>query len=339
MSVQKRDPKALTRDDERAQRLASLVMTFTNASSPLSTDEIRRGLYGDYLNDGSFNTQFRRDRQQLALYGITILPVASAGPKPNWKLDQNSLAADSGLTQRDTLLITALCQPFLHNPEFVAREDLNMALLRIGRSFSQVDVGNPQSSDERGGLLSILLRGLSQRRLIRMTYRDAEGRPSECDVQVYGIYTLNKRTYFVCHIVKGPHQGDLRTYRLDRFEKAKPLGSANSYTIPDDFDVEEFRRLPFQIGPAAFQGVFRVPESIDILTKRQIERQGRHPEEDGQGRTSAANGTLWEIPVSNAVRAARWCIANGICPIAPNDLVDSYRGILLEVCSTDGQSR
>lgn len=320
MSRPSRDVDSLNKDDEKALRQANLAMSFANASAPLSSEAIHRGFYQG-LKDASFNSAFRRDREDLALGGFGIRMVPDTGPKPRWELDPDSLATGPSLNPYEVLFIDTLCQPLLQDGSFPLRDSLVVALAKVRGSFSGLQVLRIQGRDASNSHLNVLMGGFSRRQALDATYVDAQGLESRRTLEVLGAFAFEGRTYLVCRVAKGKGEGSLRTFLLDRFRKVKPLGREGAYEIPGDFDVEDFKKLPFQMGETRYRGVFRLSSNVDASVRRRVEHQGRHRAEESDD---------WVVSVADTDRAARWCIAEGVIPLAPQDLIDAYRGILGE---------
>ena len=61
---------AASSNDALVRRLVSLVVAFSNASTPLSSEDIRSEYYPDVSVD-TIQKQFRRDRERLERCGLT----------------------------------------------------------------------------------------------------------------------------------------------------------------------------------------------------------------------------------------------------------------------------
>ena len=111
-----------------------------------------------------------------------------------------------------------------------------------------------------------------------------------------------------------------RTYRIDRIDSARRIEHI-VFEIPAGFDVNAFRKLPFQIGPSAIDCTFSIPEQLS----------GSFPALTCGKGSFEEDGLIWHIDAADLDSAAAWAIAYGIRPLAPEELVSAWRARLSEV--------
>jgi aconitate hydratase len=93
--------------------------------------------------------------------------------------------------------------------------------------------------------------------------------------------------------------------------------------MPASFDVNDFRKLPFQIGDDELSCSFLVPDDLAGAVSAASY---------GKGTLSPAEGGMvWTIDAANVDDAAAWAIAYGIRPLEPEALVEAWRARLEEV--------
>jgi len=312
-------------DDELARRLASLFLAFSNARGPLTSAAIKTEYYPD-LSDDSFARQFRRDRERLVLCGLTIRETDGG-----WTADRDSFADPLDIGADELAALDIACLQLVEDPSFPYRNDLRFALAKVDRGYEGFpQAAAPSTGAQRRQVLT-LQHAYDARHPIEITYTDARGVASARTIAIWGVFGLRGHTYFVAPEVDaaGEPTGDPRTWRDDRFGKVAEVTGA-SYRIPEDFDAEDFRKLPFQIGDEAFDAVFRMPASA---SEEAVAAAGAY----GETEADARGRRLWTVGANDRRAAARWAIANGLLPLSSQGLVDEWSGILSEVGSHAGK--
>ena len=129
-------------------------------------------------------------------------------------------------------------------------------------------------------------------------------------------------------------EGSAHTYRIDRVRRASKVVGP-SFEIPEDFDVRDWQKLPFQIGPVTCDGVFAVPvQAAQEFSKVTLGKGTFLEPDDTLGANEVATTShspaslLWRIEISSLDDAASWAIAEDITPIAPSELVSAWRSKL-----------
>lgn len=312
----------LTRDDERARRICSLALDFMNARAPLPSSDIARSHYPE-LGADAFRKAFSRDRAMLEACGIRVVEKGTAGGEALWAADEAaSFARGAELGATDAATLELACRPLAEDPTFPLARDLRLALAKVTRAFAEtltvarVDAARPPRA------LSALRTCLANRHAARATYVDASGRASERLLAPYAFFGLRGELYLVAALLdEGGSEvpGHIRTYRVDRFEQASEEADL-SFEVPLDFSVDDWRRLPFQMGPTAFDAVLLVDASRAGDVRRAAGAQGHFEQR--------RDGLVWTVPVSDAHAAASWAVAMGARPLAPEPLVDAWRHVL-----------
>jgi proteasome accessory factor C len=305
----------VTADDLRATRVLTLAVKFFGASRPIASSTIRTDLYSE-LDIESFNRQYLRDRELLATFGIQVREAGQIDGDTLWQVDElTSYVQGDGLKQEDARMLYVLCHDMAFDQSFAYRDELRMALAKIaqmyrGSTLPHVDATTPTEHK----ILSTLVSCMSARHAVAVSYTDAHGTDSQRTLAVMGTFGLRDRTYFVASRIKkdGTLVPDsLRTYRLDRFSKAREIASI-SYKIPLDFSVTDFERLPFQMGDPIGLAHFRVTGDEGREATRAMATQGELLDVDSQ--------TIWEVPYSSLQAVAAWSIGAGLSPAHKDDL-------------------
>lgn len=333
--------KATTSDprggDDFPRRLVSLAIDFYNATLPLSSERIRADHYaGDSLE--TFYRQFRRDRERLVRCGLSIVEV----PEGGWVADETSFADEVDAHPDDLIALTLTCLELAEDPSFPYRNALRNALAKLGKTLLDRDgdaiLAAPEPFDEQPGAdgsdaqpsqnkhVTTLLQARRAHHCVQVRYTDAKGATSDRTLGLCGEFGLRGHLYFVaCDLGEDGSTSEPRVFRDDRFHKVKEL-VRSSYVPPEDFCAEDWRRLPFQIGPTTFEACFVLNDDVSDEALRACSGEGRV--EKGQH-----GGHLWFVSASDVTAAAAWGIAQSLTPQAPQELVDEWKRLLGEARS------
>ena len=315
-----------TGDDLQAQRILNLAILFMNSASFVPTREIHRLIYED-LGYEAFQKKFKNDRERLALCGV-ILENKLEGSESLWKADSEaSFVTLSGISQEDAMLLDLVCLPCVANPTFAFRDELRLALAKIDRSFGSSVVAAP--ADARGTSSSYrkLQQCHSARQAAVIDYVDAKGNASVRQVAPLGFFGVGENTYVVA--VRVDDDGNfvpdsIRTYAASRLGKVTPKQRL-TFEIPDDFYVDDFIRLPFQIGPTIYEASFLVPADAERDLRASAKGKGSFAR-DGER-------LVWTVDVSSEAAAAAFAISMSVLPMSPASLVGTWREVLEGVVS------
>lgn len=311
------DYPTLNESDVLARRLVSLVVAFSNAATPLSSSFLRDEYYPD-LSEESFQKQFRRDRERLVLCGL-VVREADGG----WAVDESSFSTDADLATDELLALDMTCLMLSSDPSFPYRADLRAALAKIDRAFADfptVQISHGPAQDSRA---QTLLHAGTARHAVAVSYRDAAGRRSDCMLAVLGEFGLRDHTYFVAAEMDEGSAGlqSPRVFRDDRFLRVRELAD-RSYELPADFDVRDWKLLPFQFGASSFVARFSVDEPLQDEARAAMEAYGNV--------TVEGSRKVWSVEARDLRDCARWAIAVGLVPLGPEGLRDEFRHLLKE---------
>lgn len=311
--------------DALARRLASLALGFSNATAPLTTAGIKAEYYPG-LSPETFARQFRRDRERLVLCGLAV-HEADGG----WVADKASFAEPPDIAAEELAALDIACLQLVSDPSFPYRDDLRIALAKIDDGYEGFPQAAAPSTGAQARQVPALLHAFGERRAVAVAYTDAAGTASRRTLAIWGVFGLRGHTYFVAPEVDaaGIPTGEPHTWRDDRFCRVDEV-AGTSYRIPEDFDVEDFRKLPFQIGPDTFEATFRVPPTA---SEEGLAATGSY----GETGTDARGRMIWTVAAADLTAAAHWAVAVGLVPVDPGDLVDAWRGILSEVIGNAGK--
>ncbi len=122
-----------------------------------------------------------------------------------------------------------------------------------------------------------------------------------------------------------PEHGDVRTFRLDRFDAVRPTDER--FTPPAEFDLDRFLADAWEIfrGDGELAAHLRFDPSLAPLFFRARHHEGERVER-------APDGTIdYHVKVSHADELARWIVGFGglATVVAPVELRDRVRGIAI----------
>lgn len=313
----------LSKDDEQARRVASLALAFMS-SDTIRDEAVWRLFYPDLAKADSYRTAFRRDRAALAECGITVSRVT--GPETLWRVDSTSFVESTELSEEDAMAIDVACLSLVDDPNFPYGSELRIALSKIDGAFDCPTSASLPAEERVPSRQLAALQGCSlSGRAARIEYVRADGRAVDRLVAPYGFFGMRGHLYMVAPCVDdagGVIDGSARTYRIDRVRRAaEALGTP--FEVPGDFDVRDWQRLPFQLGPTSCEGAFAVPGHV-IREFSQV-AGGRGSLGPGPADDRAHAAATWRVEVSSIDDAASWAIAEDLTPLSPPELVEAWR--------------
>ncbi len=313
-----------TADERRAGRATTLAVFFANASAPVPTSAIEERFYAE-LSEENRRKTFTRDRALLAEAGFHIReagsrPVGRRGSEKLWVADEEAnFSTGAELEPLEAIALDAACQPLLEEPGFMLAGALRRALAKIDRTFGDPEQAVQTNAPQVDATAMVMQACIEDELVADVAYCDASGKRSERRFAPLGTFTLRGHGYVVGDMV-GEDEGTAvrRTLRLDRIENA--VGTRQKYAAPADFNINDYRVLPFQIGDAQLEAVFLVPEDREADLRRASLGKGELRREDGR--------LTWRVDAASAEDAAAWAVAQGIRPLAPAELVDAWNRCL-----------
>ena len=339
MAASRRQGGELSQQDAQARRLVGLMVSFCNARRPLSSENLRAAHYPG-LSQASFLRQFSRDRERLARAGLVIAGERRSREEALWHAEASSFADVDALSADDALVLDVLCSRLAADPAFAQRDELRHALAKLDGAFACPTAARlAPLGTGNSAALATLVEALELRQAAEVDYVDAQGMRTRRAYAPYGSFGLRGHTYVVCARLDAEGQAqpeELRTLRDDRMLGVRLLEA--SYDIPQDFNADDHRKLPFQMGPVL--GVARLLDAGQATETAcaELDRLGKRvpptdvPDGSARGTDADARGPLahgaWDVPMSDLDDTAVWAVAEGLVPMAPPQLVRTWHALL-----------
>lgn len=287
------------------------------------------GRYYANVSASSFHKTFKRDRDALEAEGIYLVeePVGTA---KIWRLDRRRTIADLSATTDNEARVTAtLLRPLIDDPTTANPSALGCAIARMGRDIADAGVGKTDPGCNQQTLATVA-QALQERRPCELAYtaRD-EAEPVFRLMLVYGLFELGGCTYVVGLRKRNGKDDAIRTLNLARASAAVIRDELERYDIPADFDIADYRLLPFEIGPEEpAEATLYVSRSCAAAFREQARRRGTQRPKQG--------GSIeWRGTVRNTPACAAWCTEVGAIPLKPQTLVDAWEQLLEGVLDGD----
>ena len=323
----------MTGDDLRAARVLSLAVKFFGTHGTIPSSTIARDLYPG-LDEPSFNRQYLRDRELLATFGLVVRAADENGGDTLWKVDERaSYVQGDELSPQDARMLYVLCHDLAFDRSFAYRDELRMALAKISQMYrGTIPQATDATTTSERKLLQTLVAAMGDRHAVQVTYTDAAGNTSERTLALLGSFGLHGRTYFVASRAQKDGQlepNSVRTYRLDRFKKARELPQCR-YLVPEDFCVNDYERLPFQIGDTVGVAQLALPQEPLHEVTRALESSGT------VGEGAAPNEPrVWTVSYSNLQMMASWAVGTQLTPLDPPELVQAWHDTIAKAAAQD----
>jgi proteasome accessory factor B len=316
---QQQEESVPTESDELARRLVSIALEFSAATRALSTEQIRRAIYGDIARK-TFYQLFRRDRERLRSCGFVI---EDRGDEL-WAADPRSFSDDCDADPYDLQALDLLCLQLAQDDSFPYRGELKHALAKIDHDFSSSEAfcapGGVRVQDTK---TLVLLHARAARHAVQVRYVDAQGASSNRRLALYGEFGLRGHVYFVAADLDDEGcASDPHVFRDDRFRRVKELPQLD-VVVPESFDIRQWRRLPFQLGPHSFEAQLALPQELSDDAQRSIAQSG-------QIKATPEGDRVWRVEASDERALASWAIAEAFVPMSPKSLVDAWKALLEE---------
>lgn len=212
------------------ERLVNLTVALLETRRPLTFDELRRRTgYYPQQDAASARRMFERDKETLRSLGVPIETRQEFGMEdPGYLIDRRSYELRDIDLDPDEVAALALAVDML------GREDTALPFAKVAaRAPDPAPLASPPT---RAGLpvtdVDSFAPAIVERRVVRFSYRTADGRTGVRTVEPYGIVRRRRAWYLVGH---DRDRGELRGFRTDRMlGDLDSSGPAGAFEVPDD---------------------------------------------------------------------------------------------------------
>lgn len=310
-----------------AWRIFSLFMMLLQ-KGPLPSSEVYAAVYSDLSTDSALRT-FSRDRAVLKQLGFVITEIKTGKEKSFYLSDSNFFDSSYDLSPEDANQLLVICSAVLTDTTFVYQEELRNALSKIVGNFYSSDSDRPGSqklsASSQSKVFPVLYESLSSKQRVKVTYTNSQEQVKQKHLGFLDFFVSQGLLYFVAQdFSPNGKTTSIKTFRVDRVLDAAILKDER-FSIPEDFDSNDYNLLDFQLGLQVGTLVAFVPKNI--LTAFEHFSQGQGDIE------LLPNGALWTVAYAHEDAALSWILAHGLIPRSPESLLSKWKESLSEVAN------
>lgn len=310
-----------------AWRIFSLFMMLLQ-KGPLPSSEVYAAVYSDLSTDSALRT-FSRDRAVLKQLGFVITEIKTGKEKSFYLSDSNFFDSSYDLSPEDANQLLVICSAVLTDTTFVYQEELRNALSKIVGNFYSSDSDRPGSqklsASSQSKVFPVLYESLSSKQRVKVTYTNSQEQVKQKHLGILDFFVSQGLLYFVAQdFSPNGKTTSIKTFRVDRVLDAAILKDER-FSIPEDFDSNDYNLLDFQLGLQVGTLVAFVPKNI--LTAFEHFSQGQGDIE------LLPNGALWTVAYAHEDAALSWILAHGLIPRSPESLLSKWKESLSEVAN------
>ena len=322
---------------DAVERLVNLALFLASRTEHVTAEACRSaGLgYPSDQDSAAFLRMFERDKDALRAAGL-VLDVSKEAGVEAYRLDAPAtFTRPVMLTPVELATVRAIAAALAGDPGFPFGEDLSLALGKLGAAGDAGPIAVASLVEEEPESQAAVARDLAEavqlRKTVAFGYTNAAGERKRHDVDPYGVFFREGRWYLAG---RDRELDDVRTYAMSRMENvsvnaARPR--TPDFERPEEFDVRDHERLPFQYGPVVVPTVLRFDP--DAAWRADRVARGR-----GTLRGQPDGSAQWSIEARDLRRLAEWLIEEGpgISAVGPPELLDILRDGLGQVVASHG---
>ena len=317
--------QSLGNNELGAWRIFSLFMLLLQ-KGPLPSAEIYTTIFSDLSTDSASRT-FSRDRAVLKSLGFAITEVKTGKEKSFYLSDSNFFDSSYDLSPEDANQLLVICSAVLTDTTFVYQEELRNALSKIVGNFYSSDSDKPGSqklsASSQSKVFPVLYESLSSKQRVKITYTNSQEQVKQRHLGILDFFVSQGLLYFVAQdFSSNSKTASIKTFRINRVLDAAILKDEH-FSIPEDFDSNDYNLLDFQLGSQAGTLVAFVPKNILAAFEHFSQGQGDIE--------SLPNGALWTVAYAHEDAALSWILAHGLIPRSPESLLAKWKESLSEV--------
>jgi proteasome accessory factor B len=215
------------------ERLVNLTVALLETRRPLTFDELRRRTnYYPQPDAASARRMFERDKETLRSFGVPIETRQEFGmDDPGYLIDRRAYELrDIGL-DADEVAALALAV------EMLGQDEVALPLAKVAARAPDPAPLDAPPTRVRLSVTDVdrFAPAIVERRVLRFSYRTADGRSGVRTVEPYGIVRRRRAWYLVG---RDRDRGQPRGFRTDRMlEDLEVVGPAGAFEVPDGFDL------------------------------------------------------------------------------------------------------
>mgnify|MGYP000924796240 FL=1 len=310
-----------------AWRIFSLFMMLLQ-KGPLPSSEVYAAVYSDLSTDSALRT-FSRDRAVLKQLGFVITEIKTGKEKSFYLSDSNFFDSSYDLSPEDANQLLVICSAVLTDTTFVYQEELRNALSKIVGNFYSSDSDRPGSqklsASSQSKVFPVLYESLSSKQRVKVTYTNSQEQVKQKHLGILDFFVSQGLLYFVAQdFSPNGKTTSIKTFRVDRVLDAAILKDER-FSIPEDFDSNDYNLLDFQLGLQVGTLVAFVPKNILAAFEHFSQGQGDIE--------LLPNGALWTVAYAHEDAALSWILAHGLIPRSPESLLSKWKESLSEVAN------
>lgn len=319
--------QSLGNNELGAWRIFSLFMLLLQ-KGPLPSAEIYTTIYSDLSTDSASRT-FSRDRTVLKSLGFAITEVKTGKEKSFYLSDSNFFDSSYDLSPEDANQLLVICSAVLTDTTFVYQEELRNALSKIVGNFYSTDSDKSESqkhnASSQSKVFPVLYESLSSKQKVKVTYTNSQEQVKQKHLGILDFFVSQGLLYFVAQdFSPNSETASIKTFRIDHVLDAAILKDEH-FSIPEDFDSNDYNLLDFQIGSQAGTLVAFVPKNTLAAFDHFSQGQGDIE--------LLPNGALWTVAYAHEDAALSWILAHGLIPRSPESLLAKWKESLREVAN------
>ena len=319
--------QSLGNNELGAWRILSLFMLLLQ-KGPLPSAEIYTTIYSDLSTDSASRT-FSRDRTVLKSLGFAITEVKTGKEKSFYLSDSNFFDSSYDLNPEDANQLLVICSAVLTDTTFVYQEELRNALSKIVGNFYSTDSDKLESqkhnASSQSKVFPVLYESLSSKQLVKVTYTNSQEQVKQKHLGILDFFISQGLLYFVAQdFSPNSKTTSIKTFRVDRVLDAAILKD-ELFSIPEDFDSNDYNLLDFQLGSQADTLTAFVPKNTLAAFDHFSQGQG--------DMELLPNGALWTVAYAHEDTALSWILAHGLIPRSPESLLAKWKESLSEVAN------
>ncbi len=308
-------------------RIFSLFMMLLQ-KGPLPSSEVYAAVYSDLSTDSALRT-FSRDRAVLKQLGFVITEIKTGKEKSFYLSDSNFFDSSYDLSPEDANQLLVICSAVLTDTTFVYQEELRNALSKIVGNFYSSDSDRPGSqklsASSQSKVFPVLYESLSSKQRVKVTYTNSQEQVKQKHLGILDFFVSQGLLYFVAQdFSPNGKTTSIKTFRVDRVLDAAILKDER-FSIPEDFDSNDYNLLDFQLGLQVGTLVVFVPKNILAAFEHFSQGQGDIE--------LLPNGALWTVAYAHEDAALSWILAHGLIPRSPESLLSKWKESLSEVAN------